>query len=292
MHEFSFQALGTVWSVTVDGESVTPTHEQEVRKFLNDFEERFSRFLPNSEVNRFREARPGHYPISQEFFVLLQRAEELRRLTGGVYDPAVGGLLERAGYGLPSADTPYQGEPGDFVLPHWSLGKTEIILDGPACFDLGGMGKGYAIDRVAELLAGRGYRHYLVEGGGDMFGTTKADGSPWRVAIEYPGKTDMAAGTLELKEQGLAVSDIFRRRFGRWHHVVNPQTKTVQEHCVGAAAVAPTAWAADCMTSGLLLGAPSWWGELTRAYQASFLAFFPEGRVERSRDWPGELFTA
>src|SRR3989344_2486826 len=136
-------------------------------------------------------------------------------------------------------------------MPMWTLAAQTLTLDGPAVFDIGGMGKGYCIDRVADIIRSYGHEHFLVDGGGDIFATTKAGGAPWRIAIEYPGKPDMAAGLVDLKDQGLAVSDGFRRRWGKWHHIVDPKSKKSVERVAGAAAVASSAWDADCATSAL-----------------------------------------
>jgi thiamine biosynthesis lipoprotein len=235
----------------------------------------------------FREATAGTYPIASEFARLLVRAAKLRTLTGGIYDPAVGGVLENAGYGGQSGLAPVHY--GD-QLPAWSISGETVAIDGPVAFDLGGIGKGYCIDRIADIIRAAGYDHFIVDGGGDMYGTTKADGRPWRVAIEYPGRPDTAAGVVELSDQGLAVSDSFRRRFGKWHHLIDPTTRQNVEAVVGAAAVAPDAWSADCMTSGLFFASPERYGELAAALRASYLVFYNDSRAVASETWRGELF--
>lgn len=287
MQTFDFQGLGTAWSVAIDAPSIPDDLAARVVEYARDFESRFSRFLSGSEVNAFREARPGTYPITPEFTRLLARADELRALTGGIYDPAVGGVLEGAGYGAQSglALVDYGNH-----LPIWSISGEMITLDGPIAFDLGGIGKGYCIDRIADIIRAAGYEHFIVDGGGDMYGTTKADGRPWRAAIEYPGKPDTAAGIVELANEGLAVSDTFRRRFGKWHHLMDPNAKKSVETVVGAAAVAPDAWSADCMTSGLFFAPPERYREVAAALQARYLVFSANGRATMSEDWRGELF--
>ncbi|MGB4942487.1 MAG: FAD:protein FMN transferase, partial [Candidatus Moraniibacteriota bacterium] len=276
MQTIDFQGLGTVWSIMIDSDLVPESLRQTIVDFARDFESRFSRFLPDSEVNAFREAVVGTYPLSSEFARLLRRAAELRTLTGGGYDPIVGGVLEGAGYGAQSGVNPVPYGP---VLPTWSIAGGDLTLDGPIAFDVGGIGKGYCIDRIADLIRTAGYGHFIVDGGGDMFATTKADGQPWRVAIEYPGKPDVAAGIVELCNRGLAVSDSFRRRFGKWHHLVDMGARKSVETVVGCAAVAPDAWAADCMTSGLFFAPPEQFPTLARALAAAYLVFRADGQT-------------
>lgn len=287
MQTFDFQGLGTAWSVLVDSPSIPDKLSQDVVQYARDFESRFSRFLPGSEVNTFREAAAGTYPISSEFARILARAADLRTRTGGIYDPAVGAILERAGYGGQQGLAPVQY---GTELPVWSVSGEAVTLDGPIAFDLGGIGKGYCIDRIADIIRAAGHDYFIVDGGGDMYGTSKADGRPWRVAIEYPGKPDMAAGTVELANQGLAVSDMFRRRFGKWHHLMDPKARQSVESVVGAAAVAPDAWSADCMTSGLFFASPERYGDVAAALGASYLVFYADSRTIVSPNWPGELF--
>lgn len=290
METFSFSALGTEWTLLID-ESVFPEdHQKAILEAVSVFENRFSRFLPKSEVNQFRDARAGTYTITREFALLLTRADRLRMLTGGVYNPAVGGLLERTGY-----DQQYRLQSDDqaiseYQLPQWSLTGESVTLSGSAVFDFGGIGKGYCIDMVATHLGRLGYEYFLVEGGGDMYGTTKRDGNPYRVALEWPGQPEMAFGVVELKYQGIAVSDTAKRRWGRWHHIIDPGKKKPVEGIIGATAVAPTAFSADCMTSGLFLSDPKRYGALAEEFGAQFAVFQKDGTVQVSADWRGELF--
>lgn len=299
MNTFSFPALGTKWSLLVDHDVFPEEHRQAILGEVQTFEHRFSRFLPQSEVNQFREATAGTYEISDILALFLTRANLLRDLTGGVYDPAIGGLLEHAGYD-PTYRLVSDNEVESFQLPRWSLIGKSLTIDGPVIFDLGGIGKGYCIDFVASILEKQGYQRYLVEGGGDMYGTTKRDGSPFRVALEWPGKPDMAFGVVTLSQQGVAVSDSFKRRWpasakaGRdeknWHHIINPETKKPIAAVVGCAALARSAFAADSMTSALFLSSQNRYPKLVEELEAEYVVFQADGTASVSPQWPGELF--
>ncbi len=289
MQEFTFQALGTHWSITVDQAFFDEGAQAAILGFVSDFEKRFSRFLPGSEANAFRLSSPGEYPVSEECSELLLAADRLRSITDGAYDPAIGSFLEDAGYGgqgMAKIIRPQGAEP----LPKWSFRAGKAVLDGPIVFDFGGIGKGYCIDRVADLLRRMDYPHFIVDGGGDMMVSSKADGSPWRVAIEYPGRPGMAAGTILLAHQGLAVSDGFRRRFGTWHHLVHSKEKRPIEAVIGCAAVARDAFSADCMTSVLFFATPEKYQDGMREFDARFLVFQDNKTVKVSQNWEGELF--
>lgn len=291
METFTFSALGTQWSILVDHDIFSEADKKAILDDVASFEDRFSRFRPASEVNQFREASAGTYVLSDEFVLLLASADRLRTLTGGIYDPAVGRLLEHAGY-----DQEYRMEPdaeaARYALPRWSLSPSEkmITIDGPVVFDFGGIGKGYCIDLVAELLKRQGYAHFLVEGGGDMYGTTKRDGSAYRIALEWPGKPDTAFGVVELKYRGVAVSDSFKRRWKDWHHIIDPHSRKPIATIIGCTALAPTAFAADQMTSGLFLSGKERCPDIASALEAEFVVFHSDGTVQVSPDFSGTLF--
>jgi FAD:protein FMN transferase len=289
MESLTFKGIGTSWYISADADIISEGTQLLIREYVADFERRFSRFLPDSEVNAFRKAEAGVYTISAELAILLDEADRLRRLTKGTYDPAVGELLEKAGY-----NATYTLEPDksteSFVLPEWTLENDQLTISGPIAFDLGGIGKGYCIDRVSDMLIEHGYFHILVEAGGDMYATSRSDDSPWRIALQYPGRPDTAAGMIELYNRAVAVSDVFRRRWGKWHHVVDPKRRRAIEHIIGAVAVAPCAWYADCMTSVLFLGNQDAYSEAAQVYDAAYLVFHEDETSLVSKNWKGELF--
>jgi len=288
MESFSFSGLGTGWTVLIDGDVIRPEVKNDILVYTQTFEKRFSRFLPGSEVNAFRTSEAGEYILSSDFLLLLETADRLRSFTRGKYDPAVATVLEDVGYGARQGLSSLARE-GKNIFPQWSLCEGKLIIDGPIAFDLGGIGKGYCIDGVASLLRSAGYKYFLVEGGGDMVATTKADGNFFRVAVEYPGKPDTASSIVHLVNQGIAVSDIFRRRFGKWHHLIDPHEKVVVKNIIGCTAVTPNAFFADCMTSGLFFAPTEQYEALAEAFEASYIVFYEDGTARISRQWEGEI---
>jgi len=289
MDTFTFKAIGTEWCISLDGGKISTEFSNEIYSRVQKFEKQFSRFIIDSEVNSFRNAKQGTYPISEEFYKLLLRADILKVLTDGRYDPTVAGLLERAGY-----DKDYsfkvKNDVDSFSIPEWSLERGLLKLSGPTTFDIGGIGKGYCIDLVADILKENNYDYFMVEAGGDMFGTTKSNGDSWNIAIQLPGKYDEAAGTTKLNSEAIAVSDTFRRRWGNWNHIVNPHLKKPIEDIVGVSAVAETAFDADSMTSALFLGDNNSYSEAAKKFNSSYLIFYKNNSCLRSNNWKGELF--
>lgn len=289
MQELKFESMGTAWSVLADSADLTEEARQAILDYAGGFDRRFSRFLPDSEANAFRNSPAGTYTVSEEFAALLRIAKKLEHMTAGRFNAAVGGLFERVGYGG-ARDTLPEDDVSSYSLPVWSLEGREITIDCPVVFDVGGFGKGYAIDRTAELLKNRGFEHLLVDGGGDMYGTRKRGGEPWRVAIQHPGKEDTAAGMLELIDAGLAVSDTFRRRWGAWHHIIDAKGKKPVRNVIGCAAVASSACDADCATSLLFLASSETYPAVACEFGSKYLIFQSDGSARMSPGWPGELY--
>jgi len=289
MDIFTFYATGTQWTISTDGAVLRDTDKTHIREYVASFETCFSRFLPHSEVNAFRHASAGSYDISHVFAELLFEADKLRVATDGLYDPAISILLEQAGYNAQYSFSPQHTD--SFQITSWNIAGQKLTIYGPVAFDLGSIGKGYCIDSVADILKERGYAHFAVEAGGDMRVSSKKDGSAWKTAIQYPGKPEMAVGVVALKNQALAVSDTFRRRWKNWHHIVDPTQRAPVAHVIGGAAITSTAWSADCMTSLLFLAPKDIYPQQSEKYNASYLVFYTDGTILKSNNWPGTLFS-
>lgn len=285
----SFQAIGTHWQVLIDTPSVSESLWSSVLQLTASFEQKFSRFLPDSEVVRWRDAVKGEYPLSSELERLLLVAQRWRELTGGLFEPAVGGLLEQSGYDAHYRFTP-TAEVQRWTLPVWSVRDGSLFISGPVVFDLGGFAKGTLIDILCEHFLHFGVRHFLVDGGGDMRGTSKQDGKPWNTAVEWPGKPGEALCTLPLRDMALAVSDIYQRRWGAWHHLIDPHQRVPANRVLGCSVLAQTAEVADALTTCLALVPSENRQKFAHEHGVEFVVLTEDTQLERSSGWPGTFF--
>lgn len=289
MQTYRFESMGTGWSIAIDHDQVPQSLWTQLHETSREFDHRFSRFIADSEVSQFRQAAAGTYQVSPLLAELLTQADQLRSLTSGKFDPAIGGLLEKAGYD-PTYSFKPQNETDTFSLPRWSIEGQALTIDGPVVLDLGGTGKGFWIDQLAQQLRTAGFESFIVDGGGDMMATHKRDGSAWRVALEWPGEADRAIGVVELQNQGLAVSDVFKRRWGNWHHLVDVAHQQPVQRVAWAAAVSPSACLADCMTSVLTLCSAAIYATAAQQFSAQYLVISSDNQLHVSPNWTGELF--
>jgi thiamine biosynthesis lipoprotein len=229
---------------------------------IEQLEQRWSRFIPDSEVNALNGAAGEFVSVSADTVELVTRAQQAWQLSGGAFDPTVLGPLIRAGY-----DRSFDALGSSPSSGHSSLGMcaADIVVDGDqvrlppgAGFDPGGIGKGLAADIVcAETRAG-GAAGVCVNLGGDVrVSGTSPDSVSWTVGIEHPWQPTPIA-LLGLGDGAVATSTTLRRR---WtvdgevrHHLIDPQTGLPSDTDLGfASVVAAAGWIAEVLAKAVLL---------------------------------------
>lgn len=241
----------------------------------------FSDFLPYSALARLQGRAGDTLDIpAPELAEVLRAAEKAALETGGSFDVTLHGLKEA--WGLASGDSgrvppdsvlaaAMRGNPAFNAGPadHPALFPPYRVLDGGRLlllrdsvpFDLGGIAKGYAVDRLHALLDTLGYRVHLVQAGGDMRAGGLKPGGPWRIGIRHPRLADTLAGTLRI-ESGRAVSTsgdyerFFIKDGVRYHHVFDPRTgRPAGPWCSVTVLAAESLWA-DALTEPLFVMGP------------------------------------
>ena len=178
MLERTFHAMNTEWWVRAYG--ATDRVMDGAEALVHDTEARLSRFRECSALSVLNRERVATDPL---LAAVVRAALEWREATDAVFDPGVGAALVAAGYDR-SFEAIHDGRlaRADVRRPHVSVEGDRVSLDGEGTLDLGGIGKGWAVDRVAEYLDAHGVDRYLVDGGGDLrAGHTPA--VPWPVGI-------------------------------------------------------------------------------------------------------------
>ncbi len=232
--------------------------------WLDAFEARFSRFSVSSELSGLNR-RSGRWPrVSPLLFELLSLSLELARRSDGLFDPTILRCLEEAGY-----DRSFEavgGEQTSQILAggfSWADVRTDpatrsVWLPPSTGIDLGGIAKGWAVDRLARYLRS----DCLVNAGGDLYAAgTPEGGDAWLVGVQDPYEPERDVMTLAVRDRGVATSSQLKRR---WlssgleaNHLIDPRTQAPTESdVVQVTAVAATATLAECHSKvALLLGA-------------------------------------
>lgn len=218
----------------------------DVQRLFNSFEKRLSRFNPASELSRLNSSRQELFQASSILLDALEVALLAAENTGGLYDPTILGALERAGYdrsfekiehpvpldraaALSQDRSPHQQSrlPLAFRAIQLHRARGQIYRPPGIRLDLGGMGKGWTVDRAADRLQGLG--PFLVNAGGDLFAYQSPPGRKgWTIDIVHPLRPEAFMARVLLHHRALATSTIARRRWQHgdriMHHLIDPRT--------------------------------------------------------------------
>jgi FAD:protein FMN transferase len=275
----AFRAMGTVWHIEATG--CAPSALREAEALVLDIESRCSRFLPDSALSRLNRDGRVEDPMLAEVTSL---ALEFRALTRGAFDPGVGDAVVAAGYDrsfelLASAGArDVRASAGVPALP--LLGDV-VEVRGPGRLDLGGIAKGWAVDRAGELLSERGAARYYVDGGGDVLLGGARDTEELVELCTGGYRVGLRAGAL-------ASSSTLHRRWemsaGPRHHIIDPRTgESSTGEWVQVSVLASDAMTADVLATSLLADAQSALPALARRGAEALLV----GRDGRCEMTPG-----
>ncbi|WP_298671433.1 FAD:protein FMN transferase [uncultured Sphingomonas sp.] len=154
--------LGTLVEITVPAESAGCV--EAAFAAIRHVHERMSFHSPDSDLARLRAAAPGEAAtVDRETIVVLRAALDLYRASNGLFDIGIGAALVAAGF-LPAVDTPGNGTSADIEI----MDDETVTLRRPVLIDLGGIAKGYAVDRAIAVLRESGVPAACVNAGGDL----------------------------------------------------------------------------------------------------------------------------
>ncbi len=211
----AFRAMGTEVELLVDASDAEEALDAAEAEF-HRLEAILTRFRPESELSRLNEG--GEIEAGDDLLRVTDLALAAREETGGRFDPTVHDAVVAAGYDRTFDELPSDGAAvsGADCVGTVRLDGRRIELDPGVRLDFGGIGKGYAAERAADLLAAAG--PCLVNAGGDI----AVRGGAWPIGIETGGETL----TVELTGGALATSGRDRRRWRRGgrelHHLIDP----------------------------------------------------------------------
>lgn len=268
-----FPAMNTLVQVAAEGDlkDLQPGFER-VRQFVEQSEERFSRFRRTSELTRLNCAAGTWFHASPEMFDLVESAFKMHFLTDGLFDPSILGALRQAGYNRSMDEIRQTGsQPAclDIVWITPPFGETlldpetnAIYLPSGAQIDLGGIAKGWIATRAAELLL-QYSDACAVSAGGDMalFGLPAGERA-WEVSLEDPLDSEQVIAVLKIPPGGLATSTVTRRQWLQGgqirHHIIDPRSqKPATSSWLSVSVYAKTSIYAEVFAKALLIAGPA-----------------------------------
>lgn len=288
----AFDAIGTHWSIdlpeTLDAATVSSVLLR-VHHRIATFDQTYSRFRADSLVTQISQ-HAGRYQFPSDGSALFAWYRLLYNLTDGAVTPLIGNALSDAGY-----DAQYSLIEKPMTSPKaWDdvmrFDATTNILETsePVLLDFGAAGKGYLIDIVASMLREECIDSYCIDAGGDIAYRSETN-EPRQIGLENPHDTSEAIGIATIMNQSICGSAGNRRRWGRFHHTLDPRTLTSPSEIAAVWVIADTTMIADGLTTALNFISPE---TLLSVMPFSFAMLGNDGRLSASPNFPAEFFLA
>ena len=223
-----------------------------------------------SDVERLnRAAGETAVPVSAETREVLSMARQASEWTEGKFDVTFGALS-----GLWKFDHDLDGNipaRADVVsrLPLIDYQQLEVDDAKGTAFlkrkgmraHLGGIGKGYAVDRAAAILRGRGFNDFMIQSGGDLYVAGQRGDRPWRAGIQDPrGPAGSIFAAMDLTDSAFSTSGDYERFFmkdgHRYHHIIDPDLGAPAQGSRSVTIVTPRAVVADGLSTGIFILGP------------------------------------
>ena len=249
-------AMGTTFSVVLYG-SDTASMKQAIDAAFDEahrLDALLSNYLPESEWSRInREAAAHPVQVSPESFRLISDCIEYSRASEGTFDLTVGPLMRAWGFFAGEHHVPSPGQIREALeivgYQHVQLNALEgtVRFDRPGVeIDPGGVGKGYAVDRMVAILRAQGFRNALVAASGSsIFGLGNPPDEPrgWPISIADPWDHRKNAAQVFLKDMSLSTSGTAEKSFRagghRYSHIMDPRRGVPAENAVQVTVIAP-----------------------------------------------------
>ena len=237
---YSDKAMGTsvsVWFWT-DREADAARAAEAMFNEMKRLDKEMTTWLPDSELSKINTAA-GDKPVkvSDETIAVIDRALDISKRSDGVFDITV-----QAFHGLWKFDEDMDGTLPDqaevkkrLSLIGWKdivvnkTKKTVFLKRKGMAITLGGIAKGYAVDKCVALLKAKGFTDFMVQAGGDMYIAGSKGKDPWMVGIRDPrGPKDSMFAMAPIKDHSFSTSGDYERGFVkdgvRYHHILDPKT--------------------------------------------------------------------
>lgn len=249
-----------------------------------------SHYKPESQLSQIN-ARANQEPVrvDKELFDLIKLSTHYSEITEGAFDityASVGHLYDYPRHIRPTEEQIQRALPAvnwrNMLLDEK---QHTVRFERPGMrIDLGGIGKGYAVDRGVAILKARGIQHAVVTAGGDSRIVGDHLGRPWLVAIRHPDDPHKVVTRIPLSDIAMSTSGDYERYFDengvRYHHIINPRTGHSASKVRSATILAPTATQTDGMSKTAFVLGPEKTLEIINRmpeYDAVFVC--PDGRV-------------
>jgi len=246
--------------------------KEKIDKRLEEINKSMSTYRKESEISRFNALKVPRqkFKISRDFAQVIMESKKLYRMTGGAWDGSMYPLVNLWGFGMSERKNRLPAkEKIDSLLKDVGFDNIDLVDDryllkkkASISIDLASIAKGYAVDKVAELIKKEDIKNFLVEIGGEVYASgVKKDGRCWQIGINRPRKEaayDEIYKIVTLKDKAFATSGDYRIFFEvkgkRYSHILDPKTGyPVANSVISVSIIAGTCAFADGLATAVMV---------------------------------------
>jgi len=260
--------MGTLVEITlfkedrdIDSEKIVNEVFMEIKRL----EGLLGRHQEGSDVWRVNRGGEAPLAVSPETLEVVEEGLRFNALTDGAFDIRLGRLIELWDFEGEGKEPPDESEIKK-ILPGIAAGSVEadrvkntLVKKGDIHLDLGGIAKGYIIDRAGRLMMERGIKNFIINAGGDMVIKGRKGDAPWRIGLQHPRKSGEVFAHIDVEEENVAIvtSGDYERFFmhdgKRYHHILDPRTGYPARGLISATIVAGDAETADALCTAVFV---------------------------------------
>ena len=287
--KLAYESMGTTWEISIWDqikEDAFTSITSEITNKSHEFDNTYSRFIKNSFVSKISH-KTGKIKVPEEFIQILQLYFKLYDLSEKKLTPFIGHTLEELGY-----DADYSlisqkkiNKVPDLFETVKIIDTTTIKVKEPVLFDFGAVGKGFLVDTATSFLKEKGVKRFLVNGSGDI--SYVSNDKEITVGLENPLNTTQIIGTIKMKYGCMCSSATNRRAWGKYNHIIYPQTLSSPKEIIASWVIADSAALADGLATALFMVPPE---NFSINFQFEYCILNKDLQVKRSSGFHAQLF--
>lgn len=301
IHSMEFRAMNTDVLLAAEGEQAVEGL-QATRIFVHECEQRFSRFLPASEVSELNRSAGEWLYVSKDLMDMLRLSMKFYFETKGLFDPSILTDLKRIGYedsmdhirahGVTNVPRASKRRPRHaFHEIAFDPADSRVRLPHGMEIDLGGVAKGWIVEKAAQLLSTYSEACGVSAGGDMLFIGHPSDGLDWDVALEDPRDPSQMLSQLHVGSGAVATSSVRKRTWRQGdenrHHLIDPRTgESADTEWLSVTVISPDVLTAEVYAKAILIGGRAEVRDLlsTRP-ELTFITVDPNGQVGGSPNY-------
>jgi thiamine biosynthesis lipoprotein ApbE len=272
-------SMGTLFEITayVSDKYKAEKAFSDVFKELNRLDYLMSNYKDDSELSKInKNAASEPTDCDKELAYILEQSLQYSDITDGAFDITIGPLMKKWGFFKKQGQIPDKGEIESILqsvsykninieetvkkslLKNPATAKTVFFKNTGTEIDLGGIGKGYAVDKATRVLKQNGINAALINFAGNIYtyGTPPGKNS-WVIGLQHPRRSEGLLGTFEIKNKAVSTSGDYEKFFTingkRYSHIIDPRTGNPVKGIVSVTIVTDSATRADALSTGVFV---------------------------------------